>query len=73
MMNYIQIILILWLIERVSVERSRYKIAIDTHKGYPKGYWAIWIYHKGINETYWSKSGGRKLLYFNNYVIPKLG
>lgn len=72
-MNYdlIEIILILWLIERVSIERSRYKIGIDTAGGYTKGYWSIWIYHKGINQTEWSRSGGKRLIYFKNYIIPQ--
>lgn len=72
-MDYIQIILLLWLIERVSIERSRYKIAIDTNDGLIKGYWSIWLYHKGINETKWSRNGGKRLIHFDKYIIPKLG
>lgn len=72
-LELIQIILILWLIERVSIERDRYKIAIDTNNHFLKrGYWSIWLYHKGINETQWSKAGGRRLLHFEKYIIPKL-
>jgi len=70
--DLIQIILIIWIIERVSIERSRYKIAIDTGEQFlSKGYWSIWILHKGINETNWARSGGRRLIYFTNYIIPK--
>lgn len=68
--DFIQIVLLLWIIERISIERSRYKLAIDFRE---KGYWAIWIYHKAINDTRWMKSGGRRLIHFDNYIIPKLG
>jgi hypothetical protein len=69
--DLIEILMILWLIERVSVERNRYKIAIDTDGQFiGKGYWSIWIYHKGINETHWGRYGGVRLIYFRNYVIP---
>ena len=71
MKEYIIIILILWLIERVSIERSRYKLAIDTNNRFiSEGYWSIWIYHKGINETTWGRYGGKRLVYFGNYIIP---
>lgn len=72
-LDLIQIILTLWLIERVSVERSRYKLAIDTNGGFIPGYWSIWIYHKGKNETTWGRDGGRRLIHFEKYIIPKLG
>jgi len=72
--DLIQVILILWLIEKVSIERSRYKIAIDTNSQFlSKGYWSIWIYHKGINETVWTRSGGKRLIRFNKVIIPRLG
>jgi hypothetical protein len=72
--DLIQIILILWLIERVSIERNRYKLTIDTSGQFLKeGYWAIWIYHKGINETLWTRSGGKRLIHFKKFIIPKIG
>jgi hypothetical protein len=74
MIEYVQIALILWLIERVSIERDRYKIAIDTNGEFiTKGYWSIWIYHKGINETKWWRSGGKRLIHFKKYIIPVIG
>ena len=73
-MRLFEIILILWLIERVSIERNRYKLAIDTNGQFlSEGYWSIWIYNKGINETQWHRSGGKRLIYFKKFIIPKLG
>ena len=73
-LDLLQIILILYLIERVCIERKRYKIAIDTNEQFTlKGYWSIWIYHKGINETAWGRSGGKRLIHFNKYIFPKMG
>lgn len=74
-LDLIEIILILWLIEKISIERSRYKIGIDTNGGQfiKEGYWSIWIYHKGINETSWGRHGGKRLIHFDKYIIPKLG
>lgn len=72
-LQLLQIILTLWLIERVSIERPRYKIGLDTYDFFKEGYWAIWIYHKGINETQWSRSGGRRVIHFRKYIIPILG
>lgn len=73
-LDYLQIILILWLIERVSIERNRYKLTIDTNGQFKsEGYWSLWYYHKGINETKWGRSGGKRLVHFRKYVIPKLG
>jgi hypothetical protein len=73
MIDYIQIILILWLIERVSIERNRYKLAIDTNNRFiSDGYWSIWFYCKGINEREWSRCGGRRLMYFSNYIVPHI-
>lgn len=68
-MSWIQLMLTLWLIERVSIERPRYKLAIDTGgQFWSKGYWAIWIYER--------RSGGdpyyryRRLIHFKKYIIP---
>lgn len=72
-LDVIQIILILWLIERISIERSRYKLAIDTNNQFKsRGYWSIWIYHKGINDNSYSRYGGKRLIYFEKYIIPKI-
>jgi len=72
-LDLIEIILLFYIIERVSVERSRYKLTIDTNNQFiSKGYWSIWFYHKGINENYWSRNGGVRLIYFKNYLLPKL-
>ena len=72
--DLIEIILILWLIERVSVERNRYKLTIDTNdQFFSEGYWSIWFYCKRINTTSWSRYGGRRLIHFKKYIIPKLG
>jgi len=32
-----------------------------------------WIYHKGINETKWWRSGGKRLIHFKKYIIPVIG
>lgn len=73
-MQWVQIILTLWLIERVSIERSRYKLAIDTNNQFvKKGYWSVWFYHKGINETTWTRYGGRRIIHFTKFVIPHVG
>jgi hypothetical protein len=73
-LDLIEILLILWLIERVSVERNRYKLAIDTNgQFFEEGYWSIWIYHKGINETSWGRYGGKRLIHFRKYIMPRLG
>jgi len=72
-LDLIEIILIFWLIERVSIERNRYKLAIDTNGGYPKGYWSIWMYCKKINSSSWQRYGGKRLIHFEKYIIPHLG
>lgn len=73
-LDLIEIILILLLTERVSIERKRYKLAIDTNDQFLKeGYWSIWIYHKNINETQWGRCGGKRLIHFKKFIIPKLG
>lgn len=71
-LDLIQIILILILIERISIERKRYKLAIDTNDQFTsKGYWSIWIYERRINSTdYWRH---KRLIHFEKYIIPKLG
>lgn len=71
--DFIQTVLLIWLIERVSIERARYKLAIDTNGGYQKGYWSIWIYYKGIYESGYGRAGGKRLIHFRKYIIPKLG
>lgn len=43
MIDYIQIALLIYLIDRTSIERNRFKIGI--HRG------AIWIFEKRINGT----------------------
>ena len=69
--------LIIWMIsilERLMVERDRYKLAIDTNGQFISiGYWSIWIFHKGINETHWRRYGGKRLIHFTKYIIPHLG
>jgi hypothetical protein len=72
--EYIQIFLLLYLLERVSIHRKRYKIAIDTNEQFmSEGYWSVWIYRKKPNdEEYW-RSGGKRLVYFTKYIIPHVG
>lgn len=66
-LDLIQIIIILWLIERISIERRRYKLSIQGGKN---GYWAIWLLCKKINSDTWTRDGGRKLIDFKRYIIP---
>lgn len=70
--EFIEIFLLLILIERVSIHRRRYKIAIDNNGGYPSGYWSIWIYCKLPDEDRYWRSGGRRLIHFDKYIIPKI-
>lgn len=73
-MEYIQIILLLVILERVTLLRSRYMLAIDTNGTFKEnGYWSIWLYHRGINDEKWSRSGGHRLIHFTKFVIPKIG
>jgi len=70
-LDLLQITLILWLIERVSIHRPRYKLAIDTNGQFVKeGYWSIWIYCKDPDKEFYWRSGGRRLIAFKKYIIP---
>jgi hypothetical protein len=57
-LDLIEIILILWLIERITINRSRYKLTIENYKDW----WALWFYHKGTNGEQWTRDGGRKII-----------
>lgn len=73
-LDLLQIILTLWLIERVSITRSRYKIVVESGDfWYKKGEWAIWIYCKRFDEEHFVRRGGRRLVFFKHYVIPHFG
>lgn len=56
--DFIQITLLIYLIERVSVMRNRYKLMVERGPGY----WALWVYCKKAQSERYYRSGGKKLL-----------
>lgn len=71
-LDLLEIILILWLIERITVERIRYKLAIDTNNHFLKdGYWSIWIYSQDINERCFNRE--TRLIHFTKFINPHIG
>ena len=63
---FAQIFLLLYLIERVSVIRNRYKPAIEFNRPskYVLGYWALYIYCQEKNGSKYLRDGGRRLIFF---------
>jgi hypothetical protein len=77
-LDLLQIILILWLIERTFVIRPRYKLAFVSHsywnygKLQKRGSWSIQLLcQKEIGQSY-TLQGGGILIYFDHYVIPRI-
>lgn len=60
LLSIIQFILILFLVDRNLFIRDRYKIGIElSHRSF-----AIWIYNKKPQAEFYTRDGGKRLLFF---------
>lgn len=66
MLEWLQVILLVILVDRNLILRDRYKLALEINKPnkYGRGYVAFWIYCKQVNNDIYCRSGGRRLFYF---------
>lgn len=68
-MDYIQIVLLLYIIDKIAIHRPRYKLAIDTC-GQRKWYWSLWWYRKDEKDGQYYRTAGRRIVWFTYFVIP---
>lgn len=64
MKDYIEIVLLLLILDRSLILRKHYKFAIEFNKNSYKYYWAFWIYCKKSQDEMYSRNGGKRLFYF---------
>lgn len=65
MKDYIEIAILLILLDRSILIRNHYKFAIEYTKDKYVHYWALWIYCKQAQKDTYGRYGGKRILYIN--------
>lgn len=62
--DYVEIGILLLLLDRSILLRKHYKLAIEFIKFPGKYYWALWIYCRNPQDERYTRNGGKRLIWF---------